>query len=120
MRRTAWTLIAAASVLLAVPAQAAESGALAVAAHEFSLTLSRATVPAGDVRVQLQNRGEDEHDLLVTRLANGRRWRLPVAEPGAVSTRTLPLRPGRYRLICTLEGHEALGMRAALRATRTG
>ena len=107
-------------VLLAVPVKAngAEVGALSVAASEFSLTLSRTSVPAGEVRVQLQNRGEDEHDLQVTRLANGRRWRLPVTAPGDVSTRTLAMRPGRYRLVCTLEGHEALGMRARVRATR--
>ncbi len=89
---------------------------MAVNASEFALTLSRSTVPAGPVRVQLVNRGEDDHDLRID--GSERSWQYAVAGPGESRTRTLRLRPGRYRLICTLEGHEALGMHARLRAKR--
>jgi plastocyanin len=93
-------------------------GAVSVSASEFELTLSRAEVDAGRVRVQLINRGEDDHDLQVSSVDGSRSWRYPVTGPGEVATRTLPLAAGRYRLICSLEGHEALGMRAALRVRR--
>jgi plastocyanin len=99
-------------------ASGAAVGAVSVSASEFALTLSRARVDAGRVRVQLINRGEDDHDLQVSRVDGARSWRYPVTGPDEVATRTLPLAAGRYRLICSLEGHEALGMRAALRVRR--
>jgi plastocyanin len=94
-------------------------GAVSVSAQEFDLTLSRPSVGAGRVRVQLINRGEDDHDLRVSRVEGTRSWRYPVTGPGEAATRTLPLGPGRYRMICSLEGHEALGMRATLRVRRS-
>lgn len=57
-----------------------------VVADEFSLTLSRQKVKAGPVLIQLVNFGEDDHDL----------------------------RPGRYRLWCTLGDHHERGMEATL------
>ena len=99
-----------------LPAPAAS--AVSVTAREFSLTLSRTSVAAGRIQLQLVNRGEDDHDLLITRRSDARSWTLDVARPGEASTRALRARPGRYRLICTLEGHEALGMAASLRVTQ--
>jgi hypothetical protein len=98
-----------------LPPEAA--AAVAVTAREFSLTLSRTRVDSGPVRMQLVNRGEDDHDLVVIR-ADGRAWPFGVAHPGEASARTVRLRPGRYRLICSLEGHESLGMAASLRVKR--
>ena len=86
-------------------------------AREFSLTLSRSRLRAGEVRMQLNNRGEDDHDLLAYR-EDARSWQFLVTAPGEARTRTLRLSPGRYSLICTLEGHQALGMEASLRVTR--
>jgi len=40
-------------------------------------------------------------------------------KPGRSGTLTVRLRkPGRYRLFCSLEGHEAKGMHAVLRVKR--
>jgi hypothetical protein len=91
---------------------------LGVSASEFHLVLSRASVKAGRVIVQLQNEGEDVHDLRLRRVGGKRTYRFPVTSPGGRSTVTLRLLPGRYRLWCSLANHAQLGMRAVLRVRR--
>jgi hypothetical protein len=87
-----------------------------VAAREFSLALSRPLVGAGSVRVELRNVGEDPHNLVVspeathTSLAS-----FSTLDPGLYERRSVLLAPGRYQLWCSLESHEALGMRVTLR-----
>jgi hypothetical protein len=92
---------------------------LLVSGGEWSLTLSRSHVVAGRAAIQFLNRGEDEHDLRLRRISGARsdanplaRWRL--TRPGGVSELSLRLKPGRYRLWCSLPKHRALGMRAVL------
>jgi plastocyanin len=86
-----------------------------VIAREFSLTLSRQTVAAGTVAVELNNRGEDPHDLRVERAESALAgFNFSVTEPGAVATQKLQLGPGAWRLYCTLDGHAALGMSATV------
>jgi uncharacterized cupredoxin-like copper-binding protein len=87
-----------------------------VAAREFNLTLSRTTLAAGPVIVQLANQGEDGHDLRIQR-ADGRGAARGVGEtqPGDTALWRGRLRPGRYRLFCSLPGHAAAGMRATVR-----
>ena len=89
---------------------------VSVAAREFSLTLSRPLVGAGDVRVELRNRGEDPHNLVVS--PEGTSTPLSVfseLDPGQYERRTAGLSPGRYKLWCSLEFHEGLGMKVTLR-----
>jgi uncharacterized cupredoxin-like copper-binding protein len=88
-----------------------------VSAREWSLTLSRPVVGAGNVTVELRNVGEDPHDLVLspddgthTRLAG-----FSETGPGQLAKLKLPLPAGRYLLWCSLAGHEALGMKATLR-----
>jgi uncharacterized cupredoxin-like copper-binding protein len=88
------------------------------------------------VRLVIQNRGPDTHELLIVRA--GRR-ELPlrsdgltvdeeelepvtvaIAEgepPDAVHVLRLNLRPGRYELFCNMAGHYLGGMRARLVVT---
>jgi hypothetical protein len=92
---------------------------LMVTAHEFRLVLSRGAVKPGPAIVQLVNAGEDSHDLAFRRLdrrgrPTGGTIRLPETTPDALSEGRLALRSGRYRLWCTLPGHDSAGMRAAL------
>jgi hypothetical protein len=82
---------------------------LLVEASEFRFTLSRTTLRAGPAVIQLAIRGEDPHDL---RLA-GRS--IPETLPGGVGQWAGRLKPGRYKLYCSLPGHERAGMRAYLR-----
>jgi uncharacterized cupredoxin-like copper-binding protein len=64
----------------------------------------------------VRNFGEDGHDLAV-RTTSGRVLRsVGEISPGDTARLSVRLRkPGRYRLFCSLEGHEAKGMRAVLR-----
>jgi len=103
----------------AAPARPAPARLL-VEAREFSLVLSRQAVPHGDAIVQLVNRGEDGHDLRLVRLGpHGRSASRPQGtretRPGAVSSWRGTLAAGRYRLFCSIPGHERRGMRAVLR-----
>ena len=90
-------------------------GHLAVKAVEYVYTLSRAEASAGEVIVELNNQGEDAHNLNL-QLANGQGPEYSVPEAGAQKRQedrfTLPA--GNYRLWCSLEGHEELGMKATL------
>ena len=114
-------LVAGVAVLVSA-APAAAPGRLLVTGKEYDLTLSRSTVAAGRVTIQLLNRGEDDHDLRLRRITHGSgtpvaRWAL--TKPGDVSDLTVRLSRGRYRLWCSLPGHRELGMRATLRVSRS-
>ena len=89
---------------------------VSVGAKEFSLTLSRPLVGKGSVRVELRNNGEDPHNLVLspegthTPLAS-----FSTLDPGTYERQSVTLDPGRYQLWCSLEGHEAKGMKVTLR-----
>jgi uncharacterized cupredoxin-like copper-binding protein len=60
--------------------------------------------------------GEDPHNLVVSP-DDGSHTQLdafPETGPGGVARRTVTLDPGRYRLWCSLDGHEEVGMSARL------
>jgi uncharacterized cupredoxin-like copper-binding protein len=109
------TLVAIAA-LAAVPAtaNAPAPSRIFVSAKEWSLILSRQTLRAGEARIQLHNAGEDAHDLRLRRVGGTRSLGLAETSPGKVAEIRAVLRPGRWRLWCSLPGHEAKGMRATL------
>jgi hypothetical protein len=88
---------------------------LGVRAFEWGLTLSRPTVPAGEVIVELNNRGEDPHNLNLQRNGSGEPP-LEIAETDSLQRRTarFTLAAGSYRLWCSLPAHDELGMNATL------
>jgi plastocyanin len=98
-------------------AGAAAPARLQVVAHEFSFTLSRQHVRAGLVTIELQNLGEDAHDLRLQRAGARHVSGLGVVQAGQVEDATLKLAPGRYSLWCSLGNHRQLGMVAALVVT---
>jgi hypothetical protein len=86
----------------------------------YTLRLSRATLSAGAVVVQLVNQGEDPHDLRIVRTGTSDPdpVDLPETGPRQQTTTTLTLKPGSYYLFCTLTtptSHEQAGMHATLR-----
>lgn len=105
----------AAGVGYAAPGAARSPARLQVTADEFTLTLSRPSIPSGAAIVELVNVGEDEHDLALRRVGNGAvTRRIRAVEPGGVDDLFARLRGGRFRLWCTLADHRARGMSATL------
>jgi plastocyanin len=96
-------------------APAPTSARLQATTREWSITLSRPSVPAGALILQLVNRGEDAHDLHL-RPSSGGADLLAIAstDPGGVTDTSGTLTTGTYTLYCSLPGHEAAGMRATL------
>jgi plastocyanin len=88
---------------------------LGVTAREWSLVLSRQTLAPGRAIVQLQNFGEDAHNLRVERVdGSGAALSVPLAEAGEQQSASGTLAPGTYKVYCALPGHDALGMHATL------
>jgi len=88
---------------------------LGVSATEFHLVLSRPSVKAGVVEIELQNSGEDPHDLRVRRVGGTHTFSIPMTDPGKRRSVSIRMKRGRYRLWCSLADHASLGMQAFLR-----
>jgi len=88
---------------------------LGVSASEFHLVLSRPSVKAGVVEIELQNSGEDPHDLRVRRVGGTHTFSIPMTDPGKRRSVSIRMKRGRYRLWCSLADHALLGMQAFLR-----
>ena len=104
---------------------------IAVALTDFKVGLASATIPAGQVTLQIANEGSQAHELLVfatsldptafpkaadgsvdeegqgmDKISDGENL-----DPGGSQTRTVDLtKPGRYVLLCNLPDHFAQGM----------
>jgi plastocyanin len=97
------------------PTTTAPLGRLGVRAEEFKLTPSRTQLTAGDALVELQNAGEDAHDLHIEPTGGGALTAaFPETDPGTRHKEQVSFTPGTYKLYCSLPGHEGLGMRATL------
>jgi plastocyanin len=109
-------LVAPASTLAIRPGT--QPTAVGIAQREFHITPYRRSVPAGAVKLNIRNYGEDVHNLVVR--GPGRFTAVgPDVDSGAVATWTLKLRkPGTYSLLCTRANHLSLGMRSKLRVVR--
>ena len=118
-RLAAPTLAALGAAALALPAAARAPARMLVTAQEWSLTLSRGTVPAGALTVELFDRGQDAHNLNIRRVGSrgalvGFAQAVALAQAGRLTDATWHLAPGRYELYCSLPGHAQKGMRAYL------
>ena len=105
---------------------------LVVEMTDYKVITNVATVPAGETKIGVRNRGSQPHDLVVLRtdLAPDKlpydAARARAEEPGLVvrtkelraggtAAVTAALEPGQYVLICNVAGHYGLGMRTSLR-----
>lgn len=85
---------------------------------EYKLTPRRIIVNAGQMSLFAQNDGTLTHNLVVeeekTEIGEEavRYGRTPTLHPGELGTEVKPfrLKPGTYRLLCTVGNHENLGM----------
>ena len=103
-------------VLVSTPHQAAAPppAHLLAFATEYRIGTSRAKAPAGVLVAQLQNNGQDDHDLAVRNARGQIIASTKVVHHGGLGQLRVRLKPGRYQLVCTLADHEARGMRAVL------
>jgi len=88
---------------------------LGVKAVEWSYTLSRPEVPAGEVVVELNNMGEDPHNLhLQLADESGPEGEIATIGPSSQGIAKFNLPTGSYRLWCDLDEHAERGMEATL------
>jgi hypothetical protein len=91
------------------------SSHLQVMQIEYRLILSRGVVKAGPLNLQAIDAGMDPHDLRLRRESSKQEITTPELTPGKRWDTVVDLRPGTYKLWCSLPEHAKLGMRATLR-----
>ena len=134
LRRLFGLLLSGLVVLLASGCGGDRHGAAGVVTgvreSDFSICAPK-RVPAGDVVLRVDNRGPDQHELIVVRAAGpelplrtdgltvneeavqrAEAGTLEPGAPGAVRDLRLHLAPGRYVLLCNMAGHYMGGMHA--------
>lgn len=97
------------------PEDETEANRLAVTAREFYYVLSRPSVKPGEVTVELNNQGEDPHNLNL-RLEGDEAEPLQIPETDSLErdVESFDLPAGKYKLWCSLPEHEEQGMTATL------
>jgi hypothetical protein len=94
---------------------AAAPARLGVSATEFRFSLSRPTLKRGPAVIELDNYGEDVHDLRLRRVGGARTYGVAETKPGERTELDVRLRPGIYRVWCSVADHRARGMVATFR-----
>ena len=98
-----------------IAAVALAATAVGVGAHEYRFAVYRPTVPAGPVRLNVHNFGEDAHNLVVLGPRGYRSAVSPEVRAGEdLVFRVRLRRRGAYRLVCVKGGHASRGMRTTL------
>lgn len=99
---------------------AAKSNFTAVQAQgrEYRISLSRAKIKQGTLRLEFANFGEDDHDLAIRRKGNRYVRNVGRTAPGKRNVLRFKARKGTYTLWCTLSDHKAKGMQTKLKVTR--
>jgi plastocyanin len=99
----------------AEPQPEPEANRLAVKSQEYYFVLSRSKVKAGELTVELNNQGEDPHNLNIRREGDpGEPLQIPKTDSAQREVATFDLPPGTYRLWCSLPEHEEKGMHTTL------
>jgi plastocyanin len=92
-----------------------EANRLAVKSVEYYYLLSRPSVHAGEITVELNNQGEDPHNLNIRREGDeGEPMQIPETASLQHSVAKFDLPAGTYKLWCSLPEHEEKGMHATL------
>jgi plastocyanin len=118
--------LAAAATLAACgsdpPYVPASGRAVSVRLDEYRIVPQRVTVPAGRVRIIARNVGRLTHNVAVVQFdrplgedEEKQYARTRTAHPGEVVQTTVTLKPGKYRLVCTIANHDNLGQYGELK-----
>ncbi len=88
---------------------------IAVKSNEYYFVLSRPKVRSGEITVELNNQGQDAHNLnLQLQGEEGEEFSIPETQSLQHSVAHFDLAPGTYRLWCSLPEHEEKGMHTTL------
>ncbi|MEA2382026.1 MAG: hypothetical protein QOH72_1997 [Solirubrobacteraceae bacterium] len=100
----------------------ASGRAVSLRLDEYRILPQRVTVPAGRVRIIARNTGRLTHNVAVVQFdrplgadEEKQYARTPTAHPGDVVRTTVTLKPGKYRLVCTIANHDNLGQYGELK-----
>ena len=83
-----------------------------VVAKDFRFSLDKSEVPAGTTTFVLKNTGPSPHDFRIT--GNGVDQKTATINQGATASLTVDLTPGTYAIVCTVPGHDLLGMKGTV------
>jgi uncharacterized cupredoxin-like copper-binding protein len=100
----------------------ASGRAVSLRLDEYRVLPQRVTVPAGRVRIIARNVGRLTHNVAVVQFdrplgedEEKQYARTPTAHPGEVVRTSVTLKPGKYRLVCTIANHDNLGQYGELK-----
>jgi plastocyanin len=100
----------------------ASGRAVSLRLDEYRVLPTRVTVPAGRVRIIARNVGRLTHNVAVVQFdrplgedEEKQYARTRTAHPGQVVQTTVNLKPGKYRLVCTIANHDNLGQYGELK-----
>ena len=89
---------------------------------EYRVLPQRVTVPAGRIEIVPRNTGRLTHNVAVVQFdrplgedEEKQYARTPTAHPGDVVRTSVTLKPGKYRLVCTIANHDNLGQYGELK-----
>jgi len=89
---------------------------------EYRVLPQRVIVPAGRIEIVARNTGRLTHNVAVVQFdrplgedEEKQYARTPTAHPGDVVRTSVTLRPGKYRLVCTIANHDNLGQYGELK-----
>jgi uncharacterized cupredoxin-like copper-binding protein len=92
---------------------AAGGGTVTLAESEFKITPKDATTKSGKVTIDVKNGGAIVHNLNVE--GNGiEEKKTADLQPGSSAKLTLDLKPGKYEMYCSIDGHRASGMEGTI------
>ncbi len=80
-----------------------------VVEKEYSIELKQTAFKAGKQKFDVHNTGKVPHDLAVE--DGGKEAKTPLIEGGGKASLEVDLKSGKYKLYCTVPGHEQLGMK---------
>lgn len=89
---------------------------------EYRILPQRVTVPAGRVTIVARDAGRLTHNVAIVQFdrplgkdEEKQYARTPTAHPGDVVRASATLRPGKYRIVCTIGNHDNLGQYGELK-----
>ena len=92
---------------------AAGGGTVTLGESEFKITPKDATAKAGKVTIDVKNDGAIVHNLNVE--GNGLAEKKTAdLQPGSSAKLTVDLKPGKYEMYCSIDGHRASGMEGTI------